>query len=91
MNSSNNDDYDEKQPASKEEQDVEFLKEEAIKIEELLNLNAANFTNGLGEIVFDTSFEFSKEENINVQINDTESNIDKKNWDPEKDTNIMLD
>ncbi|CAG8855264.1 36882_t:CDS:2, partial [Gigaspora margarita] len=46
-----------------EEQDVEFLEEKALNIEELLNLDAVNFTNDLGEIVFDTSFEFSEEEN----------------------------
>ncbi|CAG8855862.1 17001_t:CDS:1, partial [Gigaspora margarita] len=86
----NDDDYDKEHPASEEEQDVEFLEEEALKIEELLNLDAANFTNNLGKIVFDTSFEFFEEEN-NVQINNAEDNIDEENWNPEKKTNIILD
>ncbi|CAG8834867.1 26045_t:CDS:2, partial [Gigaspora margarita] len=63
MNSSDDNNYDEEQPASEEEQDVEFPEEEVLNIEELLNLDTADFTNDLGEIVFDTSFEFSKEEN----------------------------
>ncbi|CAG8818329.1 17012_t:CDS:2 [Gigaspora margarita] len=45
----------------------------------------------VGEIVFDTSFESFEEENVNVQINDTEANIDEENWDPEKEADIMLD
>ncbi|CAG8684885.1 1035_t:CDS:1, partial [Scutellospora calospora] len=90
MNLSNNNDYDEEQPASEEVQDVEFPEEEVLKIEELLNLDAADFTNDLGEIVFDTNFESSEEENVNVQINDAESNVDEENWDPEKEADIML-
>ncbi|CAG8842081.1 21676_t:CDS:2, partial [Gigaspora margarita] len=49
--------------ANNKEQDMEFPEEKALNIEELLNLDVADFTNNLGEIVFDTSFEFSEEEN----------------------------
>ncbi|CAG8493242.1 2328_t:CDS:10 [Dentiscutata heterogama] len=82
------DDYDEEQTTS-EVQDVEFPEEEALNIEELLNLDAADFTNDLGEIVFNTNFESSEEEHGNVQINDAESNVDEENWDPEKENSQL--
>ncbi|CAG8534270.1 2989_t:CDS:2, partial [Scutellospora calospora] len=88
MNLSDNNDYNEEQLTSEEVQNVEFLEEEVLKIEELLNLDAADFTNDLDEIVFDTNFESFEEKNINVQINDVKSNIDEENWDPEKEANI---
>ncbi|CAG8439691.1 4848_t:CDS:2 [Scutellospora calospora] len=78
MNLSDDDDYDEKQPASEEVQNVKFLEEKVLKIKELLNLDIADFTNNLGEIVFDTNFESFEEENVYVQINDIESNVDKE-------------
>ncbi|CAG8684990.1 38_t:CDS:2, partial [Scutellospora calospora] len=74
--------------ANNKVQDVEFPEEEVLKIEKLLNLDAADFTNDLGEIVFDTNFESSEEKNVNVQINDAEGNVDEENWDPEKEADI---
>ncbi|CAG8579832.1 6193_t:CDS:1, partial [Scutellospora calospora] len=89
INLSDVDDYDEEQLTS-EVKDVEFLKEEVLNIEELLNLDVADFTNDLGEIVFNNNFESSEEEHSNVQINNTKSNIDEENWDPEKEVDTML-
>ncbi|CAG8530908.1 10613_t:CDS:2 [Gigaspora margarita] len=59
--------------------------------EELLNIDIADFTNNLGEIVFTTNFESFEEENGNIQNNDIKSNVDKDNWDPEKEAESMLD
>ncbi|CAG8835225.1 13104_t:CDS:1, partial [Gigaspora margarita] len=86
MNLGNYDDYDEEeQPTSEEVQDDEFPEEETLKIEELLNIDVADFTNDLGEIVFTANFESSEEEDVNIQNNDVESNVDEGNWDPEKE------
>ncbi|CAG8694139.1 7560_t:CDS:1, partial [Racocetra fulgida] len=51
--------------------------EEILKIEELLNCDIADFTNNLGEIIIDTSFEFSNKAIIFIQDKNTENN--KKN------------
>ncbi|CAG8530887.1 16689_t:CDS:2, partial [Dentiscutata heterogama] len=51
------DNYEEEEPTSEEVQDVEFSEEESLKIEELLNLDVANFTNDLGEVILDTGFD----------------------------------
>ncbi|CAG8775934.1 2239_t:CDS:1, partial [Gigaspora margarita] len=64
---------------------------ETLKIEELLNLEVADFTNGLSEIIFNTTSESSEEENINVQNNDAENNVDEENWDPENEVDTLLD
>ncbi|CAG8798440.1 3697_t:CDS:1, partial [Gigaspora rosea] len=70
MNLGNYDDYDEEeQPTSEEVQDDEFPEEELLKIEELLNIDIAEFTNGLGEIVFTANFESFEEKDINIQNN----------------------
>ncbi|CAG8642705.1 4411_t:CDS:2, partial [Racocetra fulgida] len=72
MNLDDDNDYEEeKQPTSEEIQDDE--------IEELLNIDVAVFMNSLDEIVFNANFEFSEEEDINIQNNDVESNVDKRN------------
>ncbi|CAG8783129.1 15926_t:CDS:2, partial [Gigaspora rosea] len=92
MNLGDYDDYDkEEQPTSEEVQDDEFPEEETLKIEELLNIDVADFTNGLGEIVFTANFESFEEEDVNIQNNDVESNVDEGNWDPEKEAESMLD
>ncbi|CAG8548676.1 13613_t:CDS:2 [Dentiscutata heterogama] len=80
-----------KQPTSKEVQDNEFLEEKTLKIKELLNIDVADFTNDLGEIVFTANFESSEEEDSNIQNNDFKSNVNKGNWDPEKEAKSMLD
>ncbi|CAG8795201.1 18448_t:CDS:2, partial [Gigaspora rosea] len=66
-----------------EVQNDEFLEEEMLKIEELLNIDVADFTNDLGEIVFTANFGSFEEEDSNIQNNDVESNVDEDNWNPE--------
>ncbi|CAG8810448.1 34258_t:CDS:2, partial [Gigaspora margarita] len=79
MNLGNYDDYnEEEQPTSEEVQYNEFLEEEMLKIEKLLNINVADFTNGL-------------EEDANIQNNDVKSNVDAGNWDPEREAKSILD
>ncbi|CAG8702324.1 10960_t:CDS:2, partial [Gigaspora rosea] len=79
MDLGNYDDYDEgEQPTSNEVQDDKFLEEEMLKIEELLNIDVADFMNDL-------------EEDGNIQNNDVESNVDEDNWDPKKEAESMLD
>ncbi|CAG8546040.1 3194_t:CDS:2 [Dentiscutata heterogama] len=85
------DNYEKKEPTSEEVKDVEFLEEESFKIEELLNLDVANFTNDLDKVILDIGFESSKEEDSNIQNYDAENDADKDNWDPEKEINMMLD
>ncbi|CAG8807027.1 12035_t:CDS:1, partial [Cetraspora pellucida] len=90
INLSNDNNYHEEQLISKI-QNVKFLDKEALNIKELLNLDVADFINNLDKIVFNTNFESSEEEYSNVQINNAESNIDKKNWNSEKKVDTILD
>ncbi|CAG8652458.1 16000_t:CDS:2, partial [Racocetra fulgida] len=65
-----------------------LLEEKIFKIEELLNLDAADFTNNLAEIIVNTNLEFSDKANIFVQDNNTENN--KEDWDPKKEVDALL-
>ncbi|CAG8672542.1 15247_t:CDS:2 [Cetraspora pellucida] len=78
INLSDDDDYNKEQPTS-EVQDVEFPEEETLNIEELLNLDAADFTNDLDEIVFNNNFKSSEKKHGNVQINNAKNNVDGEN------------
>ncbi|CAG8732002.1 24477_t:CDS:2 [Gigaspora margarita] len=66
INLSNDDDYKEEEPTSKEVQEVEFPEEEFLKIEVLLNFDVAEFTNDLDKVILDTRLESSEEEDGNV-------------------------
>ncbi len=59
-----------------------FLEEEILKIEELLNLDATDFTDSLGEIIADT-FNLSEEEIEDIIIQD--DNSIEEDWDPERE------
>ncbi|CAG8818180.1 23228_t:CDS:1, partial [Cetraspora pellucida] len=77
--SKNNDNYKKRQLSNKKMQNFKFSEKKTLKIEKLLNIDAANFTNSLDKIIFDTNFESSKEENINYQNSNAKNNVDKKN------------
>ncbi|CAG8815701.1 30195_t:CDS:2 [Gigaspora margarita] len=87
------DDYseEEEQSTNEEVQDVELPEKETFKIEELLNLNSADFTRNLDEMIFDTNLELSEEEDIHNTSNDAENNIDEGNWDPKREIDTILD
>ena len=54
-----------------EEQDgFTFPEEDILEIEELLNLDAADFMNDLGDVIMDTDFNFSEEEGTVIQDDD---------------------
>jgi hypothetical protein len=65
-----------------------FLEEEILKIEQLLNLDATDFTNSLGEIIADT-FNLSEEESEDIIIQD--DNSVEEDWDPEREADAILD
>ncbi len=59
-----------------------FLEEEILKIEELLNLDATDFTDSLDEIIADT-FNLSEKEIEDIIIQD--DNSIEEDWDPERE------
>ncbi|CAG8594516.1 23700_t:CDS:2, partial [Gigaspora margarita] len=78
MNVYNDDDYNEEpineersineEPINEEIEDISMPPEEnMLQIEELLNLDATDFTDNLGEIIVDTNFELPDEENSVVR------------------------
>jgi len=64
------------------------LKEEILKIEELLNLDATDFTDSLGKIIANT-FNLSEKEIEDIIIQD--DNSIEEDWDPEKEADAILD
>ncbi|CAG8559025.1 4052_t:CDS:2 [Dentiscutata heterogama] len=74
------------EPTNEEMKDI-FILLEVLKIDELLNLDATDFTNNLGELIVDTNFEFPDEKNIIVQDNNIENDED---WNSKRETNAML-
>ena len=71
-----------------EEQDgFTFPEEDILEIEELLNLDAADFMNDLGDVIMDTDFNFSEEEGTVIQDDDGAE----EDWDPEQEADAILD
>ena len=82
----------EEESITEESQDIfTFPEEDRLEIEELLNLDAADFINDLGDVIMDTDFNFSnfsEEEGTVIQDDDDSSEED---WDPKKEADAILD
>ena len=67
-------------------EDFTFPEEELLGIKKLLNIDAADFTNSLGEIIGDTFNLFEKDDDVAQDNNSVE-----EEWDPEKEADAILD
>ncbi|CAG8685022.1 4702_t:CDS:2 [Gigaspora margarita] len=66
----------------------EYTNKEIEDTFKLLNLDATDFTNNLGELIGDTEFEFFDEGNIILENNNIEN--DEEDWNPKREINAML-
>jgi len=68
--------------------------EETLRIEELLNLDAPDFTNNLGDIILDTNYDYGENEDneeLSMEVAIEDNDIEDEEWNPEKEADDILD
>ena len=71
-----------------------FPVEETLRIEEILNLDASDFTNNLDEVILDSNYDCEEdndngESNMRAVIQDND--FEEEEWDPEREVDDILD